>query len=57
VLAAAQLLQGDFLGKIELSEDERREIIAGLADTAVKHHEMIRQFLQERQNFVDAHSD
>jgi hypothetical protein len=54
---AAVLLHSDFLGAIELSREEKRDLFMTLVETAKKHKELIISSILERQKYVDSNSE
>jgi hypothetical protein len=49
----ATLLYREFLGEIELSREEREDLLNILTNTAKKHKELIERSINERQKYID----
>jgi len=51
---AATTLRYEYLGKIQLSEDEKEQLFNDLTDTVKKHAKLIEQSVKELQDYFDA---
>lgn len=54
IQGAAHLLHQDYLGKIQLSEDDKEHFFNALTETATRHTELIEQTIKELQVYINS---
>lgn len=54
VSSASAILEDEYLGETELSDDEKRKLFEILTTAARKHSDLIQQIIEEGQNFINS---
>ncbi len=52
IVAAAEMLQQDFLGEITMTKEEKGKIIKIILESAKKYHDFVNQCLRERKQIT-----